>query len=573
MLSITRATRLEQLVPPLVQFLRVLPDDPFEAQMVLVPTDAVDRWLRQRLARELTPTGGADGIVANIEFMSLGRFRSHLLGQAAAAQGVGSSPAAWQPRSLRWAVLRALSDAGESTEGLGARATRIAALFDRYHLHRPEMMANWAEGRAIDDLGEELSSALVWQFDMWQRCRALIGKPSPAEIMVGLRSRPPSAAISAVLPARLAIFGVNVMSSDVAQTLVWLAQSHDIEVLQLSSSVVAASRSSAPRNRLLRSWGAATLRLLDELLPKASIKTVPAAADSHTVLGNLQASVQGDVPADGVEAVNADNSIVIHGCAGSIHQAEVARDAIWHVLSANPELGEEDVAVLVPNLDAFEPQIRIAFSEPVAVTGGGEASLRFRIASSAGAWVRPHIDAFVELLQVLRGRSAASDVIRLCSLAPVQQRFGLSADVVQTLQSWRENLDIKWGIDADHRHHEGLPAGVSRGSWTSTIDRLLLGAALTANQSGPDDVAPYPVAESDLQIAARAAALVAHLSTCRSESLVPRPVHDWCGLFERPTVRCRTVRRSHRSTLPMSRMRCSQTSAPLVRVTRSFRGT
>ena len=62
----------------------------------------------------------------------------------------------------------------------GARSKRFASirhvadLFDRYGVHRPEMVQRWAAG--TDGEGEAF-----WQMELWRLLRVRIGQPSPAD--------------------------------------------------------------------------------------------------------------------------------------------------------------------------------------------------------------------------------------------------------------------------------------------------------------------------------------------------------------------------------------------------------
>src|SRR5207248_6340236 len=53
----------------------------------------------------------------------------------------------------------------------------IADLFDRYAVHRPEMVRQWLTGTAT--AGE--ADGAQWQPELWRRLRRRIDQPSPAE--------------------------------------------------------------------------------------------------------------------------------------------------------------------------------------------------------------------------------------------------------------------------------------------------------------------------------------------------------------------------------------------------------
>ena len=130
-----------------------------------MPTRGVERWLTQRLSAVLGASPGrSDGVCANVEFPFPGRLVN---GAVAAAAGVDRTTDPWLPERSVWPLLdvvesvarRALAGAaGGAPRRSGSRRRRtrrarrlssvrhIADLYDRYAVHRPAMLAAWAEG-------------------------------------------------------------------------------------------------------------------------------------------------------------------------------------------------------------------------------------------------------------------------------------------------------------------------------------------------------------------------------------------------------------------------------------------
>src|SRR5687768_5549149 len=161
------------------------PADPFAGEVVSVPTRGVERWLAQSLSARLGATPGrGDGVCANVAFPPPRR----LLGDAvAAAAGIDPDRDPWLPERAVWPLLGVVdASLGEPwcrglaayLEGEARRSRRfavvrhLAALFDRYALHRPALLREWADGR-----GEH------WQAQLWRRLDAAIPLPGPAERM------------------------------------------------------------------------------------------------------------------------------------------------------------------------------------------------------------------------------------------------------------------------------------------------------------------------------------------------------------------------------------------------------
>ncbi len=131
------------------------------AEVVSVPTRGIERWLTQRLSGHLGATPGRqDGVCANIEFPFPGSVVNGALALAADTEP-DSDP--WLPQRAVWPLLEVV-EAHFDEPWLAPLAQHIrnsetvheskrfssirhvADLFDRYAVHRPEMVQRWAEG-------------------------------------------------------------------------------------------------------------------------------------------------------------------------------------------------------------------------------------------------------------------------------------------------------------------------------------------------------------------------------------------------------------------------------------------
>ena len=172
-------------------------DDPMAPEVVSVPTQGIERWLQQRLSAHLGATPGAhDGVCANITFPFPGT-----LVYGALARATGNDPKAdpWMPERAVWPLIEVveahfdepwLAPLAQHIRNAGAPRTRrrrerrsrerfssvrhVADLFDRYAVHRPDMVQRWAEGVGCP-------TRQRWQVELWRLLRARIGQPSPAE--------------------------------------------------------------------------------------------------------------------------------------------------------------------------------------------------------------------------------------------------------------------------------------------------------------------------------------------------------------------------------------------------------
>ena len=190
MLHVHRSDRADGLVEALGDLLADPPADPFAPELISVPTRGMERWLTQRLSVGL-------GICANVEFP----FPRRLTGDAvAAASGIDPETDPWLPERLVWPLLEIVDAARKETwlaRHLPSERVRrfaavrhLAQLFDRYALHRPDVL----EG---------------WQAELWRRLVERIPEPDPATRLQSACTRLRSAPEVAGLPSRFSLFGLT----------------------------------------------------------------------------------------------------------------------------------------------------------------------------------------------------------------------------------------------------------------------------------------------------------------------------------------------------------------------------
>jgi exodeoxyribonuclease V gamma subunit len=246
--SMEAATRITSRVPPAVS----------AALAVFVTWRK--RWLAQTLAHTLGAwTGYADGVCANVDFPPPGAL---LGGAVAAAGGIDRDTDPWLPERAVWPLLEVVEDClGQTwlaslTSHLGldgtlplagddprrdrrfAAISHLAGLYNRYAVHRPEMVRAWAEGRDVLADGTPMPCDSQWQAELWRCLRAHLEVPSPAERLpeacAALRRDP----ALAELPDRLALFGLTFMPASHLDVLRALAAQRAVHLLLLHPSPV-----------------------------------------------------------------------------------------------------------------------------------------------------------------------------------------------------------------------------------------------------------------------------------------------------------------------------------------------
>ncbi len=592
MLSIHRAERSDRLVDALAELLAPSGGDPFVAEVVAVPTRGVERWLSQRLSGSLGASPGrGDGVCANIVFPFPGALTA---GALAAASGIDAVEDPWALRRSVWPLLGVvdrhldedwlapLADHLASLARPGAPAPgavgpleppasadladprryrrfavvrRLADLFDHYAVHRPAMLATWAQGADADEGGAPLAEDLAWQAPLWRRLREVIGVPSPAE-----RLGPACATLRAHpelidLPPRLSLFGLTRLPASYLEVVSALAWGRDVHLWLLHPSAVLWERlkldygtrvgttrlpprsdgiSDSARNPLLASWGrdAREMQLVLESAGARSDSALSGIVAPATLLGRIQSDIRADrspPPAGGDDRITVaaeDHSLVVHACHGLGRQVEVLRDAILHLLSDDPTLEARDIIVLCPDIDTFAPIISATFGlgpsgdghhggdGREAATGTQRSDLRVRLADRSLRQTNPVLQTISHLLSMVDSRVGASSVLDLAGMAPVRMRFQLDDDDLSTIGEWVRLAGIRWGIDGPHRAAYHL-SSVTANTWRWGLERIVAGVVMAADDGPPvDDTLPLDVAATpDLGLVGRFAELVDRLAT------------------------------------------------------------
>ena len=500
-IEIQAGNRLETLARRLADEIRRNPLDPFEPERIVVPHPTLGRWLLLELAKEL-------GIAANVSIELPAQFAWSMMHGA-----LGSLPTdtPFAPDRLRWRIY----DQVASLEGPGTTpvreyladgdsrkrfelADRLAGVYDRCLLYRPEWIREWERGETPH-----------WQAQLWHQLTEGITEPSHWVAAIdAFRTALEGGARDDTgdWPARVSFFGVAALSPSYLDLLRQAGRHIDVDLYLLSPcreywSDIATRRVlqrhadpldpaedyRTEGNELLGAWGKLG-RDMQRLLLDAELSTgTPEESydepDPHRALGIVQRDIL-DLrlasEARAVEHAPRDDSIQIHVCHSAMREAEVLHDRLLGIFDDNPDIQPADVLVLTPNIVDYAPAIE-------AVFGAAEA-IPFNIARPRAATTRA-IQAFLDLLALPDSRYGAEAAMAPLESAAVRGKFRIAERDLSALREWVNAAGIRWGIDANHRGDEGLPRFGSH-AWRQGLDRLLLGYAMEGDEAMFLDVAP-----------------------------------------------------------------------------------
>jgi exodeoxyribonuclease V gamma subunit len=475
---------------------------PIDAECIVVQGLGMERWLSMRLAREL-------GVWANPDFP----FPRNLITRAIAkVLGEVDPAASFEPQTLLWSIadllpvlrsqpefapIDAYLKSDEQALRRIALAERIAATFDQYAVYRPQMVLGWGAGRGQD-----------WQAVLW---RALVHRHGSTHMAARIRDllaalrgrRQPIAGF----PPRVSLFGVSTLPPLYVDALVALAELVEIHFFLLSPSREYWAEIRSKReiireiagreeeedlhlevgNPLLASLGRLGRDFQRVLERAGDYQEDPDDDYVDPGEGSMLHQLQSDIlflrhrREDNDEAPTrtlfaADGSIAVHACHGPMREVEVLHDQLVELFEKDSTLEPRDVVVMSPAIDAYAPFIDAVFDR----ARGEEAArpeIPYHIADRSPRATDEVVNAFAKLLEILRGRVTASEVLDLLAIDAIRARFGIEAEDLDSLRRWVAESGIRWGVDAQHRSSVGQPS-LRENTWRFGLDRLLLGYAL-----------------------------------------------------------------------------------------------
>jgi len=575
------SNQTEALVEALADVVRTPASaDPLASEAIVVQSRGMARWLAMALAERLDvwadmafpfPRGVVEWALDAV------------VGRAPAARAFSSEQLIWAvaaelPRHLDHPafdpVARYLADDGRHLKRLQL-ARRIAQVFDDYVVYRPDLVRSWESGAAGD-----VGAADAWQPILW---RALGARPDGAT-----GARPGAAHIAARIeaflaqagdaagtrahleasrfPRRLCLFGLSALPGlflDVFAALgrcievhvfvqapsrrLWVAiQSRrpalaDLMAAGAGSEAVAGALELPDPHLLLGSCGRAA-RDFEVMLAVATGRTgaspppTPPATEAWveaapgTMLRTLQADILAGRPrgpgrpgAPPLPLAASDASVAIHACHGPMREVEVLRDQLLALFDTDGTLEPRDIVVMAPDIERYAPYVDAVFG-----AADGAVAIPYRVADRRPEASYDVVAALARLVDALRGRLTAPEVLDVLSIASVRRRLGIPAEGLDTVRDWVTGARVRWGADAAHRAEVGQPADGAN-TWRFGLDRLLLGYAMPGDGHGLFAGAlPYAEVDGgDAELLGRLAEGCEALFAFRDRVRDPQPVAAW----------------------------------------------
>lgn len=538
------------LLPLLAERLAERSGDPFQSDVIVVPSVGVADYIIEALAA----LWGSSGIVANTKFWLPSQFNLNAAVEFELTRTLSNHKAS------QWLIFEHLVTEAQNGVNLVPGflqakkkfifSQRVAQLFDRYVVHRPEMIADWNIGKNTDGF-RELPKHLLWQPILW---RALVEKAKKYDAdQATSEVRPNSDDYVDLTTTRITLFGIESFSRTKIEILRQMSVSTDISLFHVSpyppavkamrdtEVILSTLRHDAQlpysfKNPLLRSWGQSSLEsgaLLSTVSSRIQYLESPSA---KTVLSALHYSLGADEVGNGFvdssQLQSGDGTVQIHLCHGAVRQVEVLRDALLHVLKADPTLRPRDILVLCKDLENFEPLLEPIMSARLGENG---QALSVAVLDSLSATSTPVAIAINSLLSLFSNRCTMLEMLEVLSLEPIRGKFHFTDESLEAISRWVLNLNVKWGLNSTHRENWGIPRAYEHGTWKLAIDRLVVGIlnqSIEVSEHFPGLSAFDDVSGSDIETIGHLHSFITAVSDFVRKTSKPLPIGEWGHLLK-----------------------------------------
>ncbi|TDF42105.1 exodeoxyribonuclease V subunit gamma [Alteromonadaceae bacterium M269] len=526
----------------------------FEPDTILVQSPGMAQWLKVEIANAL-------GIAANIQFPLPSSFIWRLY-----QQNLTDIPdvSAFSKDNMTWKLMKLLPtllqlEEFESIRGyltvdstntaeqvrLYELCAKIADIFDQYLMYRPDWILAWEnDDPSIDGLD---TTTQPWQPILWRALVRISKELGESEyhranlhyrLIEQLETQAKSSSTKGV-----AIFGISAMPLQQLQVIKALSASRDVIIFWLNPSQhywadLVDERYKAIQqlarydenleqavedyldvgHALLASWGKLGRDYQDMLLEHVDQQydhfeeSIPSSLLSHIQSGIYELETRGtqeeltpdEFLSNGkafpkIEIDKRDKSFQIHQCHSVVRELEVLHDQLLHLFDNNPDWHPGDVIVMMPDIAVYAP-----FIEGVFGSAKAELHIPYAISDRNINQESPLLRSFVQLMKIHKSRLTLSEVLDICEVPAVLERFDLSAEEFTRLRHWLIDAGVRWGWDGESKLRWDLPVE-EQNSWLFGIKRLMSGYAMQSDGLFLNDssykVIPYDEIEGQQSVA------------------------------------------------------------------------
>ncbi|PKL76323.1 MAG: hypothetical protein CVV27_10845 [Candidatus Melainabacteria bacterium HGW-Melainabacteria-1] len=487
-IRIHSSSRLEALLPALLERLQAPLALPLSEDWLLLPSQGLKLWLDTQIAQ-------ASGICCGINW---------ILPEKACPELMKRLGANWpNSEQLFWPLHAQLLDlAGQDLEPDFAQiqaylsqdpsrclelAWRLAEGFEQYGLYRLELLADWAKKMPEKD------TPARWQARLWRALPTHLKLPDQLDMFKDQLAQNQDLS----LPARIQIFGCSQLPPFLLTLLRLLAPLCRVDIYVLATD----HEQPAELHQLAALNGELSRALYSALEALAPINGLPQPESLPLPL------------------------VSIHATADPQRELEVLRDWLLDRFEADPMLLPAEIVIGVPQLKDYAGLVPLVF--------GREPALPIQLLGQGLLERSPLLQSFFGVLTLAGSRLARAEVLDLLESDAIARRFDLDAAEREQCRQWIDAVAIRWGWNAGQRQ-ELTSVAFGENSWQAGIERLLLGYLLGpgSDQTLFAGIAPYSDIEGNqAQTLGKLLGLLEALRSLGERLRRPRSLARWSSLL------------------------------------------
>ncbi len=496
MLTLHTSNRLEQLSQKFSDSIKPPLNDVLAPEVVVVQNSGMARYLSLQLADK-------QGISANMNFLFPAEFMWQVL-KDVLPELSEQDPSA--PAVTRWRLFELLLEESQaadekdfpelahysnSTESAWDLSLVLTEMLDKILFYRDDWVRDWESVESASHQSSEKWQARLWKklfkdknIDHWLSLQdQFVQAIQQADNKSRLPQRVSFFSLSALSPGYIRLLGemgkvmeINLFIINPCPEAYW----GDIESEKSISKKPSEEQSYFDSgNALLASMGRQGRDFIDQLqnLDECHFEESNNEQNPNSLLTQIQHDIFNLTPAQHTTGFSKnDNSLQFHACHTAMREVEVLHDQLLDCLQKDADLAPSDIIVMTPDIEKYAPYIDAIFSAKPEKT----PKLPFSIADQNPAHAQPTIEAFLKVLDLVDKRFDAESVFELLDYDSIRDKFDLTQDEVLFCREIARSTNIRWGINAETREKNHLPA-TDEHTWRYAFDRLLLGYTLAGD--------------------------------------------------------------------------------------------
>ncbi|KEY91558.1 exodeoxyribonuclease V gamma chain [Candidatus Photodesmus blepharus] len=594
MFIVYHSNSVESLKILLVNLIKNAPlSNPFDKEHILVQSLGISQWLKIELAKEL-------GVAANIHFSLPSAYIWEMFTQFLPYVPKYS---AFSREAITWKLMSILPSVLGNSEFDAVRrylkeddnackvyqlSEKIADIFDRYMIYRPEWIISWEQNIPV----LELDGEHFWQSILWRKlCQHTLNQGQLHYHRANLYSSFIKKIMNdpidiSSLPNRLFVFSIASFPPYYLDTLKALGKHIDVHLMfnnpcryywgdirdrkyltkksyehcdnqgvhfhRESSRFKKTSKNiwthsdglhmqHAVGNSLLASMGKLgrdSLYFLSQVETEGYDFFIDIERD--TLLHHIQADIlnleehQNDQQLDSSHHKKViklgDFSLSVHVCHTPMREIEVLHDRLLTIFDSESTIKPRDIVVMVADINSYAPLIQAVFA-----SASSKHYIPYSISDHNAKKENPILSVFMQLITLPNMRCLASELLALLEIPVIMKKFQIDEDEFLIIQKWVRETGIRWGLDSEMAREFDLPVS-EENTWKFGIARMLLGYAMSESSGlfnlAGTLVSPYDEVQcTEVKLVGKLSYFIEKINLYRRLLSQTQSIDSWCRVI------------------------------------------